>query len=160
MPFLFPPPSVFQAAAFYDAYLSRVPKVLAYSSTAVYRVDTPGQPVDEKTPLKQTARVQLDAMLQARGALFLACALVFPPFAHPSFCLSAPSSLAPLCQGVFMPQLHRTPLRPTLLLARPCSLSPRRVHLPSRLILTRLYRFPPDATMLARSHDPPPPPCI
>lgn len=71
------PPSLEHATAFYDAYLSRVKRVIAYSSTAVYRIDKPGQAVNEETPLKPTARAAVDAFLQSRGATVLTISGIF-----------------------------------------------------------------------------------
>lgn len=69
-------PSLEDASAFWDAYLGRVPRVISYSTTSVYRVDTPGQKVDEGTSL-HTARAEVDAYMQQRGATILTISGIF-----------------------------------------------------------------------------------
>jgi len=84
-----PPPSSLRAAVitfsampehcepFWDEYLRHVPRVLCYSSTAVYQVETPGQRVDERTPLRATPRAQAEEFLRARGATVLTISGIF-----------------------------------------------------------------------------------
>jgi len=66
---------------FWDAYLSKVAAlgrpVLVYSSTSVYRVDTPGQTVDERTPLRETPRALGELYMQDRGATILTISGIF-----------------------------------------------------------------------------------
>lgn len=63
--------------AFWEHYLQHVPYVLAYSSTAVYRVDSPGQIVSEQTPLKDSPRASAESFLQERGATVLTISGIF-----------------------------------------------------------------------------------
>jgi len=67
--------------AFWDAYLGAVAEngrpVLCYSTTSVYRVDTPGQLVDEHTPLRETARAAGERYIQERGATVLTISGIF-----------------------------------------------------------------------------------
>lgn len=62
---------------FWEAWLSRVPSVVAYSSTSVYQVDVPEQLVDEETPLRDSPRALAEAWLQERGATVLTIAGIF-----------------------------------------------------------------------------------
>lgn len=64
-------------AAFWDAYLSRVSRVIAYSTTSVYRVEFPGQLVDERTPLGEFPRAEVEQYLQQRGATILTVSGIF-----------------------------------------------------------------------------------
>ena len=66
-----------QLRPFWERYLRKVPRTVAYSSTAVYRVDVPGQEVDETTPLRPTARAAADAFLLQRGATVLTISGIF-----------------------------------------------------------------------------------
>lgn len=63
--------------AFWEAYLSKVPHVICYSSTAVYRVDMPGQLVAEDTPLRATPRALAESYMQERGATVLTISGIF-----------------------------------------------------------------------------------
>lgn len=67
------------AEPFWDAYLSRVPTggVLCFSTTSVYRVDVPGQDVDEATPLKATPRCLGEEYMRERGATCLTISGIF-----------------------------------------------------------------------------------
>ena len=69
-----PPPLL---ADFWESYLQHVPYVLCYSSTAVYRVDVPGQLVSEETPLRSTPRAIAESYLQERGATVLTISGIF-----------------------------------------------------------------------------------
>lgn len=71
------PTSLELARAFWEAYLCRVPRVIAYSSTAVYRIDVAGQNVDEATPVRATPRSELDSYLQKQGATVLTISGIF-----------------------------------------------------------------------------------
>lgn len=82
-----PPPETLSAAvltfpvtekpsAFWEAYLSKVPSVLAFSTTSVYQVDQPGQSVDETTPLKGP-RAEAEEYMRQRGATVLTIAGIF-----------------------------------------------------------------------------------
>ena len=67
---------------FWDRYLSRVgggsAPILVYSTTSVYRVDLPGQDVDEDTPLRdEVPRATAETFLQERGATVLTIAGIF-----------------------------------------------------------------------------------
>lgn len=78
-----PPPESMRAAVltfplnlehlepFHAAWLSRVPVVLAYSSTSVYQVSYPEEWVSEETPLKASGRVVAESWLQERGGTLL-----------------------------------------------------------------------------------------
>lgn len=77
---------------FWERYLRRVPSVVCYSSTSVYRVDVPGQRVDETAPLKGTPRALAETFLQERGATVLTIAGIFGEARGPRgvcTCLSA-----------------------------------------------------------------------
>ena len=67
--------------AFWDSYLNQVAElgkpVLCYSTTSVYQVDTPGQLVDEETPLRVTPRVEGEEYVQSRGATILTISGIF-----------------------------------------------------------------------------------
>ena len=63
--------------AFWERYLCHVPYVLAYSSTGVYRVDSPRQIVTEMTPLCESSRALADQYLQDRGATVLTISGIF-----------------------------------------------------------------------------------
>ena len=63
--------------AFWEQYLSRVRTVLFYSSTSVYHVDTPGQVVDERTPVKGVGRAAAEAFVLERGATVLTVSGIF-----------------------------------------------------------------------------------
>ena len=67
------------AEPFWDAYLSRVPKggVQCFSTTSVYRVDVPGQDVNEATPLKATPRCLGEEYMRERGATCLTISGIF-----------------------------------------------------------------------------------
>jgi len=65
------------AEPFWDAYLSRAPNVVCYSTTSVYQVDTPGQRVDERTPLRATPRASAESYAQERGATVLTISGIF-----------------------------------------------------------------------------------
>ena len=56
---------------FWEAYLGRVPNVICYSTTSVYQVDTPGQLVDEHTPIRSTPRATAEAYCLDQGATLL-----------------------------------------------------------------------------------------
>jgi len=66
---------------FWDAYLGDVAAagkpVLCYSTTSVYRVDVPGQTVDEATPLRETPRASGEGFVQERGATVLTISGIF-----------------------------------------------------------------------------------
>ena len=66
-----------QCTPFWDEYLSRVPRVVCYSSTAVYRVDKPDQLVTEATALRPTPRALAEAYMQERGATVLTISGIF-----------------------------------------------------------------------------------
>lgn len=66
-----------ECAAFWDEYLSHVPRVICYSSTAVYKVETPGQLVDEDTPLRGTPRANAEEFMRERGATVLTISGIF-----------------------------------------------------------------------------------
>lgn len=66
-----------EPAEFWDAYLSSVGNVLCYSSTSVYQVDTPGQEVDEDTPLRPSPRALGESFLMDRGATVLTISGIF-----------------------------------------------------------------------------------
>jgi len=62
---------------FWEAFLRRVPSVVAFSSTSVYQVDVPGQTVDEGTQIKATPRAMAEAYMQERGAAVLTISGIF-----------------------------------------------------------------------------------
>ena len=63
---------------FWEAFLRRVPSVVAFSSTSVYQVDVPGQTVDEGTQIKATPRAPMaEAYMQERGATVLTISGIF-----------------------------------------------------------------------------------
>jgi len=62
---------------FWEHYLKQVPRVICYSSTSVYRVDTPGQLVDEGTPLRETPRSTAEQFMQQQGAIILTISGIF-----------------------------------------------------------------------------------
>jgi len=72
----FPVTEVPTVSAFWEAYLGKVPNVLAFSTTSVYQVDTPGQTVDEATPLKGP-RAEAEEYMRQRGATILTIAGIF-----------------------------------------------------------------------------------
>eukprot|EP00316_Scyphosphaera_apsteinii_P021286 CAMPEP_0119315438 /NCGR_PEP_ID=MMETSP1333-20130426/35849_1 /TAXON_ID=418940 /ORGANISM="Scyphosphaera apsteinii, Strain RCC1455" /LENGTH=361 /DNA_ID=CAMNT_0007320797 /DNA_START=19 /DNA_END=1104 /DNA_ORIENTATION=- len=84
-----PPPETLKAAVltfattpaliepFWEQYLQYVPQVICYSSTAVYRVDEPGQIVREDTPLRETPRALAETYMQDRGATVLTISGIF-----------------------------------------------------------------------------------
>ena len=67
--------------AFWEAYLGQVADrgrpILCYSTTSVYQVDTPGQNVDERTPLRSTPRATAEEYIQERGATLLTISGIF-----------------------------------------------------------------------------------
>ena len=63
--------------AFWDEYLSAAGRVVCYSSTSVYQVDTPGQHVDESTTLKPTLRASIESHFISRGATVLTISGIF-----------------------------------------------------------------------------------
>ena len=67
--------------AFWEAYLGKVAErsrpILCYSTTSVYQVDTPGQNVDERTPLRSTPRATAEEYIQQRGATLLTISGIF-----------------------------------------------------------------------------------
>jgi len=71
------PLSSAEVVAFWDEYLCRVPHVICYSSTSVYEVTTPGQNVDERTPLKGTLRTNTEETVMERGASVLTISGIF-----------------------------------------------------------------------------------
>jgi len=62
---------------FWEQYLQYVPRVVCYSSTAVYQVGVPGQHVDEHTPLRDSPRALAETYMQERGATVLTIAGIF-----------------------------------------------------------------------------------
>ena len=94
--------------AFWEQYLSHVRTVLFYSSTSVYHVDTPGQVVDERTPVKGVGRAAAEAFVLERGATVLTVSGIFgerrSPRGKPErFCLSSYTSAGGV---LFGPLLH------------------------------------------------------
>ena len=67
--------------SFWDSYLAKVSDlgrpILCYSTTSVYQVDTPGQVVDEETPLRETPRTVGEQYVQDRGATVLTISGIF-----------------------------------------------------------------------------------
>lgn len=62
---------------FWEEYLQHVPQVICYSSSSLYRVDRPGQTVNEETPLKKTPRACAELHMQERGATVLTLSGIF-----------------------------------------------------------------------------------
>ena len=66
---------------FWEAYLKDIAAlnrpILIYSTTSVYRVDVPGQLVDESTPLRETPRSLGEQYMQERGTTVLTISGIF-----------------------------------------------------------------------------------
>jgi len=88
--------------AFWEQYLSHVRTVLFYSSTSVYHVDTPGQVVDERTPVKGVGRAAAEAFVLERGATVLTVSGIFGERRSPRgicTCLSTYTSAGGVLNG-------------------------------------------------------------
>ena len=66
-----------KATTFWDAYLARVPSVVCYSSTSVYKVETPGEVISEGSAIKTLGRAVAEEYMRSHGAMVLTVSGIF-----------------------------------------------------------------------------------
>ncbi len=65
------------SSRFWEDYLCRARNAILYSSTSVYQVESPGQAVDEKSPIRRAGRAIAEQFMQERGATVLTVSGIF-----------------------------------------------------------------------------------